>query len=96
MSKTVEKQIKNTQISLDSFTLASDLADVLIKDKYKDPELIFDYDEVNDCYIYKESISNEYEEMVENLNDYLINQYSNLNIYARNAIDNELVDRERV
>lgn len=82
MSKATEKPIKNTTISLDSFTLASDLSDVLIKDKYKDLELIFDYDEVNDCYIYKESIAAEYEEMVDNLNDYLINQYSNLNIYG--------------
>ena len=55
MSKAAEKQIKNITISLDSFTLASDLADVLIKDKYKDPELIFEYDEINDCYIYKEN-----------------------------------------
>ncbi len=81
MSKTDTKQFRNIEISLDSFTLASDLADVLIKDKYKDPLLIFDYDEVNECYIYKESIAAEYEEMVDNLNDYLINQYSNINIY---------------
>lgn len=81
VSKTEEKQFKSIKISLDSFTLASDLADVLIKDKYKNPQEIFDYDEVNDCYIYKESIYAEYEEMVDNLNDYLINQYSNINIY---------------
>lgn len=80
-SKTEEKVFENIEIRLDSFTLASDLADVLIKDKYKDPNLIFDYDEVNMCYIYKESIAAEYEEMVDNLNDYLINQYRNINIY---------------
>lgn len=98
MSKAAEKQIKNITISLDSFTLASDLADVLIKDRYKDPELIFEYDEINDCYIYKESIASEYEEMVDSLNDYLINQYSNLNIYTNNnGINHEIcLNREGV
>jgi len=86
MTKTVEseKAIKSVQINLDSFTLAQDLADILIKDKYKESELIFDYDEVNNCFIYKEEIYVEYEALVYNLNDYLINQYSYINIYDSN------------
>jgi hypothetical protein len=78
-----EKAIKSVEVTLNSLTIAQDLADIFIKDKYKSSEEIFDYDETNDCYIYKEDIQLEYESIVDNLNDYLINQYSNISVYDK-------------
>jgi len=78
-----EKAIRSVDITLNSLTVAQDLADIFIKNKYKTMEEIFDYDDANDCYIYKESIQIEYEAVVDNLNEYLINQYSNVNIYDK-------------
>ncbi len=83
MNNYAEKAIKSEQVTLDSLTVAQDLADIFIKDKYKSSEDIFDYDETNDCYIYKEDIQVEYEAIVDNLNDYLINQYSNISVYDK-------------
>lgn len=83
MNNYAEKALKSINISLDSLTVAQDLADILIKDKYKTLDEIFDYDEANDCYIYKEHIYVEYEAIVDGINDYLINQYSNINIYDK-------------
>ena len=78
-----EKVIRSVDITLNSLTVAQDLADIFIKNKYKTMEEVFDYDDANDCYIYKESIQIEYEAVVDNLNEYLINQYSNVNIYDK-------------
>jgi hypothetical protein len=78
-----EKAIKSVEVTLNSLTIAQDLADIFIKDKYKSSKEIFDYDETNDCYIYKEDIQLEYESIVDNLNDYLINQYSNISVYDK-------------
>lgn len=77
--------IKKTSkdINIDSYVLAEDIAVFIINNKYKQHHLIFDYDEVNNCYIYKEEIAEEYEELADSLNQYLINQYSNMIIYDR-------------
>ena len=48
MNNYAEKALKSINISLDSLTVAQDLADILIKDKYKTLDDIFDYDEAND------------------------------------------------
>lgn len=82
MNNVAKKAIKSVDVTLNSLTIAQDLADIFIKNKYMILEDIFDYDEVNDCYIYKEPIQEEYEAIVDNLNDYLINQYSNSNLYG--------------
>jgi hypothetical protein len=83
MNNYTQKTITSIDITLNSLTIAQDLGDILIKDKYKSLEDIFEYDEVNDCYIYKENIQLEYETIVDNLNEYLINQYSNINVYDK-------------
>jgi len=83
MNNHAEKAIKSVEITLNSLTVAQDLADILIKNKYDTLDEIFDYDEANDCYIYKEDIQVEYEAIVDNLNEYLINQYSNISVYDK-------------
>ena len=45
-SSTIEKAIKSVEVTLNSLTIAQDLADIFIKDKYKSSKEIFDYDEI--------------------------------------------------